>query len=243
MADPKLEIFQSCGLAFKTPLIPKEYQSNSDIEAKIFLRKPYPCGRQDESNKLDFVFEAPKLVDNQVQKTAPVSPIPPIEPIDDPIYVGNPTPHFDDGFVFPSEIFAKTSIDHVGVQPQVTAAPKKLVALQNVDQAMTTKYIIDHAESNVENAIEKFLSKNSDETLTDPNSQIAKIFAQTSNRSLVGFLSNQQLEEEIASKTNEANTGQLKSKKCLPFDNFRTTKTLHFVISKFWTQSILSFYV
>ena len=74
IADPKQEIFQSCGLAFKTPAIPKEYQSNSDIQARIFLRKPYPCGRQDESNKLNFVFEAPKLADNLVQETAPGPP-------------------------------------------------------------------------------------------------------------------------------------------------------------------------
>merc|ERR1712062_430870 len=52
------------------------------------------------------------------------------------------------------------------------------VTLQNVDQAMTTKYIIDiiaNAESNVENNIEKFPSKNLDETSTDPNSRMAKI--------------------------------------------------------------------
>ena len=45
----------------------------------------------------------------------------------------------------------------------MTAAPQKLVTLQNADQAMTTKYIIDiiaNAESNVENDIEKFPSKN-----------------------------------------------------------------------------------
>merc|ERR1712038_1266425 len=74
IADPKQEIFQSCGLAFKTPAIPKEYRSDSDIQAGIFLRKPYPCGRQDESNKLNFVFEAPKLADNLVQDTAPGPP-------------------------------------------------------------------------------------------------------------------------------------------------------------------------
>jgi len=74
IADPEAEIFQSCGLVFKTPGIPKEYQSNSDILARIFLRKAYPCGRQDESNKLNFVFEPPKLADNLIQETAPGSP-------------------------------------------------------------------------------------------------------------------------------------------------------------------------
>jgi hypothetical protein len=61
IADPKPEIFQSCGLAFKTPVIPKEFQSSSEIKANIFLRKSYPCGRKDESNKLPFIFEAPKI--------------------------------------------------------------------------------------------------------------------------------------------------------------------------------------
>jgi len=74
IADPEAEIFQSCGLVFKTPGIPKEYQSNSDILARIFLRKAYPCGRQDESNKLNFVFEPPKWADNLIQETAPGSP-------------------------------------------------------------------------------------------------------------------------------------------------------------------------
>merc|ERR1719242_2834387 len=62
MADSKPEIFQSCGIGFKTPAIPEEYQSNSDIQAEIFLRKSYPCGRKDESNPLPFIFEAPKIV-------------------------------------------------------------------------------------------------------------------------------------------------------------------------------------
>jgi len=73
MADPKPEIFQSCGLAFKTSLIPREYQSNSDNEAKKFLRKPYPGGQQDESNKLDFVFEAPMMVDNHVLQESTIA--------------------------------------------------------------------------------------------------------------------------------------------------------------------------
>ena len=45
-------------------------------------------------------------------------------------------------------------------------------------------------------------------TSTNPNSRMGKIFAQTSNESLVEFLANQQQEEENASKTNEANAGQ-----------------------------------
>ena len=259
MADPKPEIFQSCGLAFKTPLIPKEYQSNSDIDARIFLRKPYPCGRQDESNKLDFVFEAPKLVDNHVlqestlpsptqtvilvqnDSTGEVCPMGPPEgfPQGGPIHVGNfGNIEWNDQVGSPvvqGSPFGNFENHVEEVQAQVTAAPQKLVTLQNVDQAMTTKYIIDfiaNAESNVENNIEKFPSKNLDETSTDPNSRMAKIFAQTSNGSLVEFLANQQQEEENASKTNEANTGQLKSKKGLFLDNFKSTKTLYFVISK-----------
>ena len=259
MADPKPEIFQSCGLAFKTPLIPKEYQSNSDIDARIFLRKPYPCGRQDESNKLDFVFEAPKLVDNHVlqestlpsptqtvilvqnDSTGEVCPMGPPEgfPQGGPIHVGNfGNIEWNDQVGSPvvqGSPFGNFENHVEEVQAQVTVAPQKLVTLQNVDQAMTTKYIIDfiaNAESNVENNIEKFPSKNLDETSTDPNSRMAKIFAQTSNGSLVEFLANQQQEEENASKTNEANTGQLKSKKGLFFDNFKSTKTLYFAISK-----------
>ena len=57
ITDPKPEIFQSCGIAFTTPVIPKEFQSNSEIQANIFLRKSYPCGRKDKSNKLPFIFE------------------------------------------------------------------------------------------------------------------------------------------------------------------------------------------
>ena len=59
--DQTQETFQSCGIAFKTPQIQPEYQCGSDIHAQIFLRKTYPCGRKDESNKLPFIFETPKL--------------------------------------------------------------------------------------------------------------------------------------------------------------------------------------
>ena len=68
MTDSKPEILQSCGIGFKTPAIPGEYQSNSDIKAEIFLRKSYPCGRKDESNPLPFIFEAPKMpMNNEFQ--------------------------------------------------------------------------------------------------------------------------------------------------------------------------------
>ena len=103
---------------------------------------------------------------------------------------------------------------------------EELVTLQNVLQAPPTEYIINfianaesNTESNVENynAIEPFPSEIFEQTSTDPNSEMAKILAQASNGSLVEFLAKSQQEEEKASNTNEANTGQLKSKKMLTF--------------------------
>merc|ERR1712038_253236 len=185
-------------------------------------------------NKLDFVFEAPKLIDNHVlqestlasptqtvilvqnDSTGEVCRMGPPEgfPQGGPIHVGNfGNIEWNDQVGSPvvqGSPFGNFENHVEEVQAQVTAAPQKLVTLQNVDQAMTTKYIIDiitNNESNVENNIEKFPSKNLDESSTDTNSRMAKIFAQTSNGSLVEFLANQQLEEENASKTNEANTG------------------------------------
>ena len=164
MTDSKPEIFQSCGIGFKTPAIPEEYQSNSDIQAQIFLRKSYPCGRKDESNLLPFIFEAPKMpMNNEFQLV----------------------------FEAPNELLEcpdniqtmQWNGDVVENQVQVTApAPAQEFSLVNSLANLSAENYTEHIPQILEVMQPAPIS----------NNQMSKILDQNSGGGLVNFLSNMQ---------------------------------------------------
>jgi len=168
MTDSKPEILQSCGIGFKTPAIPEECQTKSDIEARIFLRKSYPCGRKDESNQLPFIFEAPKMpMNNEFQLV----------------------------FEAPNELLECPDIqtmqwngDVVENQVQATAPAPQEFSLVNSLANLSAENYTEHIPQILEVMQPAPIS----------NNQMAKILDQNSGGGLVNFLSNMKTMQDVS---------------------------------------------